>query len=474
MLLYSTTLDIKDSLTKDDFIKLVIRWNQTSPHEENVIKDLVWNGERNIRYGDEYLWLEIQEYRNKNIIAVRFEKRGKDGDIWDTDYIMDFETMKMTIQLDRSYTEEAQMEDLKFSTPYFVSMLIDAKYVCDDNDLPVTYQSVVITEENISLVTNVINGYSQYQLPIVYITKTMCNEDPIDVHKLCHRLKGVAHILLQKDIQTNRMIRIECNDNNEYYGRVGIYFPNGNHKKYYYRNYVGRDNSLFEKVVRIVFQYMNVQEILPLSTWDGVNNSLLRDKYNSQKAERVVAEQAKREAETEVEEYIGIFDEENAKLKRQINELTQTNMSLKIENQKLREKLSNVVNIPILFQGNEEEFYPGEIKEMILDAVADILKNSNAKTRRWDVLNDVLQHNDYQNVADQKEQQVKTLFSGYKTMSGTMRHQLLKLGIEVSEEGKHYRLTYYGDARYKVTMAKTGSDWREGRNISSTILNKMM
>ena len=44
MLLFSTILDIKDSLTKDEFIKLVIEWNQGSPHASNVIPGIVWNG----------------------------------------------------------------------------------------------------------------------------------------------------------------------------------------------------------------------------------------------------------------------------------------------------------------------------------------------------------------------------------------------------------------------------------------------
>lgn len=40
MLLYSTTLRIKDTLTKDGFVQLVIQWNQSSPHADNVIPDV--------------------------------------------------------------------------------------------------------------------------------------------------------------------------------------------------------------------------------------------------------------------------------------------------------------------------------------------------------------------------------------------------------------------------------------------------
>ena len=66
MLLFSTILEIEKKLTKDDFINLVIEWNQKG-HPESVISGIEWNGERNVRYEDENKCLEIQEYRNKNI-----------------------------------------------------------------------------------------------------------------------------------------------------------------------------------------------------------------------------------------------------------------------------------------------------------------------------------------------------------------------------------------------------------------------
>jgi hypothetical protein len=193
MLLYSTTLIINDTLTQEEFIRLVIQWNQASPHQNNVISDINWSGERNIRYGNDDLWLDIEEYRNMNTIAVRFEKRESDGAVWDTDFIMNFSTMKMTVQLDRGYTED-----------------------------------------------------------------------------------------------------------------------------------------------------------------------------------------------------------------------------------------------------------------------------------------DVLQNNDYRRVSEERERVVKIMFKEYKTLLPSMRQQLQELGFEITEEGKHYRLTYYGDDRYKTTFSKTGSDWREGKNMASTIIKNMM
>ena len=90
MLLFSTMLAINDSLTKEKFIELVIKWNQGSPHADNVISGIEWNGERNIKFEDGRLSLAIEEYRNGNTIAVRYEKKDADGVVWDTDYAEDF------------------------------------------------------------------------------------------------------------------------------------------------------------------------------------------------------------------------------------------------------------------------------------------------------------------------------------------------------------------------------------------------
>ena len=70
MILYSTLLDINETMTKEAFIQLVIEWNQGSPHKENVIPGIKWNGEKSVRFGNDKLWLEIIEYRNKNIIIL--------------------------------------------------------------------------------------------------------------------------------------------------------------------------------------------------------------------------------------------------------------------------------------------------------------------------------------------------------------------------------------------------------------------
>lgn len=177
MLLFSTLLEINDTMTKDSFIQLVLEWNQGSPHEENIIQGIEWNGERNVRYGTETLWLAIEEYRNENIIAVRYEKTEADGVVWDTDYVMNFNDMRMSIQLDRSYLEEPLAVDPTFSTPHFITLLIEHGYLKDDGILPMLRKPIFIKADNVDLLTDVINGTSRYRLPVVYISKTYYGGD---------------------------------------------------------------------------------------------------------------------------------------------------------------------------------------------------------------------------------------------------------------------------------------------------------
>ena len=172
MLLFSALLNINDSMAKDDFIRLAIEWNQGSPYQVNIVPGIIWNGERNVKYGNEDLWLAIEEYRNQNIIAIRYEKRDSDGAIWDTDYVMNFNEMKMAVRLDRSYLESALTINPDFSTPHFISMLIERGYLSDDGNLPVSNRPIIIDEDNTSILADAINGDVKYQLPIVYVSKT--------------------------------------------------------------------------------------------------------------------------------------------------------------------------------------------------------------------------------------------------------------------------------------------------------------
>ena len=155
-------------------------------------------------------------------------------------------------------------------------------------------------------------------------------------------------------------------------------------------------------------------------------------------------------------------------------ELTRANEALQYENQGLRAKLASSENQPLIFLGDEEEFYQGEIRDMVLGSLDEVLNATENATRRADVLEDILDNNPYYHLSEERRQRVKSLFKGYKNLTGAMRQELLDLGFEITESGKHYKITYRGDQRYMVTVGKTPSDNRSGSNNAALISKTML
>ena len=127
MILFSTILKFNATLTKDAFIRLVLEWNRTSKYKENIVPDVSLDGSYSGKFGNEKLSLEFVDYPAKQIMAVRHEKITDDGVVWDTDYVVNFEEKRIAIRLDRTYSAEALVMNGKFSTPHFITLLIEGE-----------------------------------------------------------------------------------------------------------------------------------------------------------------------------------------------------------------------------------------------------------------------------------------------------------------------------------------------------------
>lgn len=357
-------------MTKEDFIRLVVEWNQTSPYPENVIPNLSWNGEYSVRCGTDTLWLEIEELKKQQIVAVRYEKHDADGVIWDTDYIMNFKEMKMAIRLDRSYLEEALKVDPAFSTPHFITMLVQKKYLKKDNGLDVLRTPLLVNEDNAAVVTDFLQGKSRYRLPLVLIAKTADDINPVDVRRLAGRLKGAAHVLVWQDSHFRETLREACPKLHFPPGCIDIYFPNQavGQRRYLYRQ--GQEKRLLEKVIATVIQYANAQLIDPLYTWAGVNSAIYQERYLSSQAEyeatekerrdtlhqlltlqnqrKAAAEDVREQALREADKILDSFDEDMQKLQEENAQLRSQVERLEYENQGLRAKIDSNTKVPVL------------------------------------------------------------------------------------------------------------------------------
>ena len=476
MILFLTTLDIGEFVTQEDFIKLVLEWNAGSRYEENIVKGIEWCGERTVRYGDSKLWLEFVEYAEREILAVRHEKITADGVVWASDFVMNFGTHRLTIQLDRTYSEEALVMGAYFSTPHFITLLIEKGFLAKDRDLPVLRTPIAVTDVDLEMCKRAFTEDNGYRLPVVFVSRTAEDKFPLSITWLASRLKGAAHVLVEESAESCAEIRKFFKMGNEPFGAVRIYYPLGTvrHKKFRFRSATGNEDVRLEKVIRHVIQYGIAQRVDRFCTWNGVNGAVLNNQLDHQIAVRKNAETEKLRAEAEKDEVYETFSEDLQALQERVAELMKANEALRYENQGLRAKYASSDAVPMLYFGDEEEFYEGEIRDMVLGALDEALAATEKATRKGDILEDVLENNVYQHLSDERKQKVKALFKGYKSLTGAMRQELMALGFEITEAGKHYKLTYGGDARYMVTMAKTPSDNRSGINNAALISKKML
>jgi DNA repair exonuclease SbcCD ATPase subunit len=254
------------------------------------------------------------------------------------------------------------------------------------------------------------------------------------------------------------------------------------------------DRILLERVVRAVIQYSNGQMVDMLYTWAGVNNALLHDRLTSQKEERAKAdnerrralyeliqlkenlsrekEQALEDAKAEADKILESFEEDMQKLQDEVARLSNEVERLEYERQGLRRKLDTNTEVPILHMGDEDDFYQGEIKDLVLSSLTREIKNVEPNTRRYDVLMDVIQANNYQNISENRAAQVKHLLSNYSGMTPKLKHGLEEIGF-IFDEADHQKVKYYGDDRYTVIYASTPSDkGRGGKNNASITIKK--
>ncbi|MBO5278035.1 MAG: hypothetical protein J6B06_00880 [Lachnospiraceae bacterium] len=475
MILFSTILKVNDSLKKDAFVQLVLEWNKTSKYKENIVPDVNWNGEYSKKFGNEKLSLEFVDYPEKQIMSVRHEKITDDAVVWDTDFVVNFEEKYIAIRLERTYREDALVMNGEFSTPHFITLLIEGGYLAEDYDLPVLRTPTIITDEKLATVSHVIEHKKEYQLPVIYVSKTLDNQEVVDTSWIASRLKGAAHVLVEKDKESCLECTRICNETREDFGAVRIYYPSESmtRKRFLYRSANGDSKARLEKVIKNIIQYWNSQRIGILYTWQGVNNAVLNSSLNEQITRYQEAESARLNAEKEIDQVYETFDEDLKKMQQKMEELTKTNEALALENSALRAKLNATEAMPIVYQGDEEDFYPDEIKDMVLGALDEALMNTEAATRRADVLEDILENNLYQHLSEKRKQRVKAMFKGYKNLSGAMKQELLELGLTISDDGKHYKFIYKDDPRYMVTIGKTPSDNRAGNN-NAALINKIM
>ena len=474
MLIFSTRLPVKEMLTKGKFFELVVRWNQGSPHDR--IDGVAWNGGSHHRWGDEVRMLEITEH--DEIAAARFVRNEAHGVNWSTEFILRTDRQEIGIYLSREATENTIYFHKNFKPPYFLKMLMREDLLDTDTGLIISsypHSFGAAEEERLLLTRLCLDENVDFRLPIVYLTRDWFTEHcALDEGELARRLCGVAHVLVESDKDVSRALKTSCGGQNVYDGGMAIYFPSLLATAKRFVPYEGMNTEkVMTQMVRMIFRYMNQQRRGRMDTWDGILMLQMRRHADQLLMDKRRIEENRKQTSKEKDEYWDEF----VKAQTQVEALTEQNERLQNEIAVLRARVDSMGENPLLYYGDEKEFYQGEMLEFVRTALSEKLdrlpKEKDRHLRCADVLQDILSANECEEIQAQRQTELKRVLKGYRTLTPEIRSALLDIGFKITSDGKHHKLTYYDDERYTVTMAKSGSDWRGGENLISEIRKRI-
>lgn len=333
--------------------------------------------------------------------------------------------------------------------------------------MPIANSPFRITEETKKYVVDLLNKKTELSLPVVIVTRTSEGIMPIELNDLAFRLQGVAHVL--EEGSDGLFADLQFSEEDRRPGKIYLIFPNKNMRvRTMNLNGEKAENPdlIISRIVNEIYGYTNQVMRLDVDTWEGIQNENLHQQNISLMSDQKAIEEENAELYEVFEKQLKKTEESNEQLNRQVQKLT-------AENQALRMKLASLDKVPALYLGEERDFYSGEIREIILEILSEYQRNYLANTRRDHIIKDLIENNEYEKLPAKRREQIKKILKGYRTLTCSLKSELEALGFEISDDGKHYKWSYYGDHRYVETVSKTSSDGRAGMNMAAAIDNLM-
>lgn len=463
MLSFTTEFPVEET-SIEVFCKSVAAWLEGSPHTE-ITSDQVWDlatSENRIwSNGEQELSCEICDEGSSS--AAGFKYIASEGGIqWVTTVCFSSDAVDswVSVRTERqSTTANPRLPDAK--KPFIVRNLLQGLTGGVDGELRVFDRSHRLTDADSSMVVRLMNGDSEHHLPIVYISYPFQGEHVIDADALARHLGGVAHVLVEPSRDFSRRIQSEVFSNNPYGGYVGIFYHQGRSKRLAIEDF-DSDFDIRRAIFHEVRQALLNRMPLSRCSWPYIQAS----------AAKIARQKLKQSGSESVEKYIESFDKELQAKEDQIADAQKEIFSLRSTISELEKKKSKSTGLAISV-GSEQQLVDDEFIEIILDSINSSLANSTNFSRRQDVLQAIVDSNESSGSLKRRQEDIKAVLRGYRNLTATIRSDLLKMGFEISEDGKHHKLIYRGDQRYAYVLSKSCSDNRGGLNAATDIAKKM-
>lgn len=462
---------VTKELTKEKLIELAFEWVNNSPHYG--FDNISWSGEDLYERETEKQKFSVVQSNDSKILAIRLENIDNDNVLWTNDFVYE-ECDKdniLLVRLARDAVDKESIVTRGYNRPRLMKTILKLGYGAEDNNLLISDREILITENNLDLAEKVICGRTKYLLPVVYVTKRFIdNVTILDTKELAKDLAGTAHVIVEESTEITAKLKERTNGINPFNGAVHIYYTDKVGTRIIPDDF-SKANAFRFKIVNSVCRRLSQVKVDDKYTWGTIRYQKLLEKYRQDQKENS-------ELEKVCEEILELKEKEHAQLVADM-ELELNELRSKVQNyeyafqSRKKEQIGN-----IMFNCSEEEFFEGEIKDMILKLLQDEKKKMDTDPnqrgwRRYHVLEALLKDNEIIGKGQDLDTELKDILSRIDRINAKDRKRLRELGF-VSRENKHNKLYFHDDDRYLITLGKTPSDSRAASNSASTAINTIV
>jgi hypothetical protein len=467
MLVWATEFPLVDGVGCDDVLSVAKGWLVTSPHSRWTIDS----------FADEALNDITRHELDGHVVNVgrideaasrwaglqhQWTERGERE--WTTEVVarQSQEGILVSVRLERTLLRAGPNPPAP-KKPYVVKRLLEDLGGGRDGKFVVSDTPHRLEEADVASATAIVKGVFDQRLPIVYVSAGRFGKPFVDPDELARWLSGMAHVVVEPSRYFSFALARNVNSKNVYGGAVGVYWPQGSAPPdRFLPSALGSPDEMQRRVSERVQAALT--QIRPVSQ---CTFGFLRELVSKAKVEQLRAA-----GSTELASYVSAFDDEINGKEQRLSELTREVQRLRAELRRY-EDARNDGDAGILARGEEQELYPGELKDAVLHTLELGRNNLLEDGRRRHLIDDLRCSNSPTDTEEEMTEVVKTALAGGGDIAHGRRAALEELGFVIEEGGKHIKAKFRDDDRYSFTISKTSSDHRAGKNLSSAILQKL-
>ena len=457
----------------EEFPGVIIDWvkNTEDLRYRMDFDEVEFNGYSVYRAGEKEL--TIVEYKETNTIAALH----RDRDLYGTEFLLSVvfkpDNHELFIRMTNSKSTEDGKFVSKFRKPDIIDELVYFGILEMDYDIKMLYNKPHYVKEGCtSEFLSILNRSAKFTLPVIYVALGPCNCYALNPEELAEKYSGMAHVFVQDDKECFSELIGGTKGYVPKNGEVAIYYPSVNLKEAHFEFNKYDEESMKRAISKAICFFYHHQNFGPNTTFEDIASTAVSIRNSNLKKENMEVYEENKRVVKENREIINTFDYDLKKSDEEMEKIRKRMKELEVENEILKRRIKSIDSVPLLYYGEEKELYAGEIKELLIDILSNVTLNEGS--RRKDIISDLLKANVIKPTIKDRHNKLKAAFNDYRDLNTDLRTELEELGFEISSEGKHHKLTYYGDSRYQTTLAKTSSDYRSGMNAVSNIIKNMM